>query len=154
MTKWILVLAVSLVSSAVYAGTPGGTDSCGLGWEVTQKKSFLATSTRGTTNAFVPPTFGMTTGSIGCDQHTFAKADLGAARFVASNFDAVLFDMAQGQGESLNALASSMGCSNTAAFGDMTKKEFSSLVDGADASELVRRLRDEASRNSALGCSA
>ena len=46
----------------------GGSDGCGLGSEVTQKKSLLATTTRGTTNGTIPPAFGMTSGTIGCDQ--------------------------------------------------------------------------------------
>ncbi len=153
MKKLALVLGLALSTSA-FAGSPGGSDFCGLGWEVTQKKSFLATTTRGTTNAFVPPTFGMTTGTIGCDQHSLAKRDVPAAQFVAGHYDALLMDMAQGEGESLQALAQSMGCSNMEAFGNMTRREFSSLTEGADSMELVRRLREEARKDAALsGCS-
>lgn len=156
MKKVLLVLMSGLiVSASAFASSPGGSDFCGLGWEITNKKSFLATSTRSTTNAFVPPTFGMTTGTIGCDKHSLAQADVPAAQFVASHYDALMMDMAQGHGESLQALAQSLGCSNTAAFGSMTRREFSSLTENADALELVRRLREESRKDSALnGCSA
>jgi hypothetical protein len=153
MMKLLLVVGLFVGVSTAQAGSPGGSDMCGLGWQITQKKSFLGTSTRGTTNAFVPPTFGMTTGTIGCDQHSLAKNDVPAAQFVATNYDALLMDMAQGQGESLQALAATLGCGNAAAFGSMTRREFSSLTEGADSLELVRRLRIEARKDLSLGCS-
>jgi hypothetical protein len=95
----------------------------------------------------------MTTGTIGCDQHSLAQIDVPAAQFVATNYDALLMDMAQGQGESLQALAATLGCQNSSAFGAMTRREFSSLTEGADSLELVRRLRLEARKDLSLGCS-
>jgi hypothetical protein len=155
MNKLMLVLVSGLfVSFSAVAADGGGSDGCGLGWQVTQKKSLVGTTTRGTTNLVVPPVFGMTSGTIGCDQHSIARRDVPAAQFVASNYDALMMDMAQGEGESLAALANTLGCGNTAAFGEMTRREFSSLTEGADSLELVRRLREEAAKNAALGCSA
>ncbi len=154
MKLFLFAILGSFVGAAAYAGSPGGSDMCGLGWEITNKKSFLATTTRGTTNAFVPPTFGMTTGTIGCDQHSLAQADIPAAQFVASHYDALMMDMAMGQGESLQALAQAMGCSSSEAFGDMTRRNFSSLTEDASALELVKRLREEAKKNPVLGCNA
>src|SRR4051812_42927982 len=77
------------------------TDSCGLGWQVTQKKTLSAKTTRGTTNAFVPPTFGMTTGTIGCAQHPLSKRDVEGALYATTNFDELSVEMAEGQGEFL-----------------------------------------------------
>jgi hypothetical protein len=155
MKKFLLLVCGLALSGVAQASAPGGSDMCGLGWQVTQKKSFLATSTRSTTNAVVPPTFGMTTGTIGCDKHSLAQADIPAAQFVASHYDAVMMDMAQGEGESLQALAASLGCANQTAFGAMTRREFSSLTSNADSLELVRRLREAAKKDAALqGCSA
>jgi hypothetical protein len=96
----------------------------------------------------------MTTGTIGCDQHSIAMRDVPAAQFVASHYDALMMDMAQGNGEALSALSNSLGCSNAAAFGAMTQREFSSLTEGADSLELVRRLRDAAKKDASLGCQA
>jgi hypothetical protein len=96
----------------------------------------------------------MTTGTIGCDQHSLAQADIPAAQFVASHYDSVMMDMAMGQGESLQALAQAMGCSSAEAFGDMTRRNFSSLTEDASALDLVKRLREEAKKNPALGCNA
>lgn len=154
MKKLMMVVGMMLVGFSAQA-KGGGSDGCGLGWQVTQKKSLVATTTRATTNAIVPPTFGMTTGTIGCDQHSIARRDVPAAQFVATNYDALLMDMAQGEGESVAALAATLGCGDSAAFGAMTRREFSSLTEGADSLELVRRLREEARKDVALnGCSA
>jgi hypothetical protein len=104
------ILTLLLSPLAAIAGDGGGSDGCGLGWQVTSKKSFLATTTRGTTNSVVPPTFGMTSGTIGCDTHSFARRDQQAVEFVASNKDPLLMDMAQGKGEYLQSLFQVMGC--------------------------------------------
>ena len=154
MKQWMFVALALVISASAQAATGGGSDGCGLGWQVTQKKSLLGTFTRATTNAVVPPTFGMTTGTIGCDQHSIARRDVPAAQFVATNYDALLLDMAQGQGEALSALSHVMGCNDAAAFGQMTRSEFSSLTEGADSLELVRRLREQAAKAALNGCSA
>jgi hypothetical protein len=154
MKKLMLVFSGLMLAVSAQASTGGGSDGCGLGWQVTAKKSLVATLTRATTNAVVPPTFGMTTGTIGCDQHSIAMRDVPAAQFVASHYDALMMDMAQGEGEALTALSTSLGCSNAAAFGTMTQREFSSLTEGADSLELVRRLRDAAQKDASLGCQA
>lgn len=133
------------VTLAQAASNGGGSDGCGLGWQVTDKKTMIATTTRGTTNAFVPPTFGMTSGTIGCDQHAFAMRDLPASQLVATHFDALMMDMAKGEGESLAALAAAVDCQDVAAFGSMTKREFSNLSKSTNAPEMVRQLRQ-------LGC--
>lgn len=72
----ITISSTFCLLGSVYAAqdtSPGGSDGCGLGWEVTGEKTMLATTTRGTTNAFVPPTFGMTSGTIGCETHRFVQ---------------------------------------------------------------------------------
>jgi hypothetical protein len=149
---FLLVISAFVLGATAQAGTPGGSDFCGLGWQITNKKTMIATTTRATTNAVVPPTFGMTTGTIGCDQHPIALRDIPAAQFVATNYDALLLDMAQGEGEVLAAFASAVGCSDPVSFGEMTRKEFSALTDGADSMELLRRVQN---KTKALnGCSA
>lgn len=117
---------------AVYAtgdANDPGSDSCGLGWQVTRKKSFIATTTRGTTNYVVPYTFGMTTGTMGCDQHSFAKKDRQAIEYVASNYEPLTIEMAAGRGEYLQAFAQVMGCgSSTGQFGTVMQKNYGDIV--------------------------
>jgi hypothetical protein len=115
MIKQLLALSLVFVSSSAFAASSGGTagggsDGCGLGWQVTQKRSLIATTTRGTTNAVVPPGFGMTSGTIGCDQHEFAVNDQKAIQFVASNYEPLMSEMAEGRGEYLQAFHQTMSC--------------------------------------------
>lgn len=157
MRKIVAMLAV-LVPVVSMAGDGGGSDGCGLGWQVTKKKSFLATTTRGTTNAIVPPTFGMTTGTIGCDQHSFAKRDIPAMQFVATNYDVLKMQMAAGSGESLEALARTMGCKDASlsAFARMTQDKYEVISNAAGSIELFNAIKQELSNDAALAssCSA
>lgn len=141
MLRTLFTLMLFSFGSTAIAGEGGGSDGCGLGWQITKKKSFLATTTRGTTNATVPPTFGMTTGSIGCDAHSLARRDLPAADLLASLHDSILVDMARGEGSSLAALAQTMGCNNSEVFGQFAKKNFSSLAVTKNPVEFVQDLR-------------
>src|SRR5271170_3615642 len=60
--------------SGAVAGEPD-TDGCGLGWQVTDKKTIIGSLTRGSTNSFIPPSFGMTSGTLGCRKHEFSMRD-------------------------------------------------------------------------------
>ena len=149
--KLVMVLAamVGLAAPAFAGGENGGSDSCGLGWQVTQKKSFLGTTTRGTTNALVPPTFGMTSGTIGCDQHSFAKNEMPAVNMVATNQDAILIDIASGGGEHLAALAQAMGCRDSASLAAKAQSNYRALS-GVSSVQLYRNVKAIAVAN---GCS-
>jgi len=109
---------------------PSGTDGCGLGWQVTQKKTMLGTTIRGTTNAVVPPTFGMTSGTMGCDRHEIAKNDMDAAKFAYNNQEPLSIEMAQGEGEYLAGFAKTLGCEDSAqgTFAKMTQENYESIV--------------------------
>ncbi len=130
------------------------TDSCGLGWQVTQKKTMLATSTRGTTNGFVPPTFGMTTGTIGCAQHSIAKNDVDAARYAFNNYESLTMEMAQGSGEYLSAFAHTLGCSAgvQSEFGRMTQDNYSAIMGNAQttAVEMFQNVKAQVKQNAVL----
>ncbi|MBI3544522.1 MAG: DUF3015 family protein [Deltaproteobacteria bacterium] len=158
MKSFILVLA--LMSITLVASAEDKSDGCGLGWQVTNKTSFLATTTRSTTNAFVPPTFGMTSGTIGCAQHSFAKKDLPAVHYVASNYEPLMIQMAEGRGEYVDGLAKSMGCGDGVAdaFGRMTQSKYRTLLQGGKASaiELFNRVKQEVRSDAvlAVGCNA
>jgi len=114
------------------------TDGCGLGWQVTQKKTLSATTTRGTTNAFVPPTFGMTTGTLGCAQHPLSQRDMDGARYAYNNFDVLSIEMAEGQGEFLTGFARTMGCDDASvqAFSHMTQSHYRSIMSNGNATRI------------------
>jgi hypothetical protein len=88
-------------------------DSCGLGWKVTDKRTLSAVITRGTTNVFVPPTFGMTSGTVGCKQIPLSKRDEQGLEYAYNNRDVLNLEMAEGRGEFLRGFAESMGCADS-----------------------------------------
>jgi hypothetical protein len=145
----MMFVAVFAIAAPAFASDGGGSDGCGLGWQVTQKKSFLATTTRATTNGVVPPTFGMTSGTIGCDQHTFAKNEMPAVNMVATNQDAILIDIAAGGGEHLAALGQAMGCRDGASLAQKAQANYSTLA-GSSSEQLYRSVKAMAL---ASGCS-
>lgn len=139
---------------------PDQGDGCGLGWQITQKRTMFATTTRGTTNGFVPPTFGMTSGTIGCAQHPLAKKDLPAAAYAFNNYEPLSFEMAQGSGEYLAAFARTLGCEDAvqAEFGRTMQENFSSIMgnENTTAVEMFHNVKNQVRQNPALasGCRA
>lgn len=135
ISLFVIVALVSVSSMSVAAAGKGGagmndvgTDGCGLGWQITQKKSFLGTTTRGTTNAFVPPTFGMTFGTLGCDKHSFAKNEEAGVTFALANQENLSIELAQGEGEYVAGFAHALGCKDTAAFGRMAQSKYAEII--------------------------
>ncbi len=154
MTKFMIAMAVVAASCFAQAQTKtmksgGGDhtiDGCGLGWQVTDSRTMIGTTTRGTTNAFVPPSFGMTSGTIGCDQIPFAKNEQEAATFVATNFQTLKSELAVGQGEYVSAMIESFGCasSQVPAISSKIQKNYGSVVAPAqNATELFQNLKQE-----------
>ena len=126
LTTTLGALALAAPAALAQSNLPGS-DSCGLGWQVTQEKTMIATTTRGTTNNVVPYTFGMTSGTLGCDQHSIAAKDMEAARFAVVNMDALRLEIAAGQGERLAALSQVMGCSDAAGFARTLKGSYADV---------------------------
>ena len=134
MNKKTVVLSFALFAAPLssFADTGPG---CGWGAMVFEGKdglvpNVLAATTNGT---FGNQTFGMTTGTAGCDASkpvTTSAAD----KFLDSNIEKVAKDMATGQGESLDTLASLLGISETEKthFFSVTQKNFSSIFSKPD----------------------
>jgi hypothetical protein len=146
-----LVMAAVAAPSLALAESPGGSDICGLGWQVTQKKSFLATSTRSTTNVFVPPTFGMTSGTIGCSQHSIAKRDESAAIYAVTNYEPLKMELAEGRGEYVEGFARTLGCSDQVVpdFGKAIQGKYKGLNDSTGI-ELFDEIKAEIRQNPVL----
>ena len=123
-------------------------DSCGLGWEVMEDKTLLGTSVRATTNYFVPPSFGMTSGTMGCDKHEIASKDMEKAKYAVTNFETLKLEMAAGQGETLDAFAQVMGCESQN-FSKMTEDNFNQIYSSSETSavEMFKNVQALASRS-------
>lgn len=110
LSKGLMLAALSMASAGALADAAGG-NGCGWGNMVFDGQRgfaphFLATTTNGTSgNA----TFGMTSGTNGCD--TSARIGYGGRSIFAMNgmLDNIAEDMAQGQGEALDAYATLLG---------------------------------------------
>ncbi|BBP81367.1 MULTISPECIES: DUF3015 domain-containing protein [unclassified Pseudomonas] len=135
LVKGLIVGLLSVGSVAAHADAAGG-NGCGWGNMLFDGQRgfaphFLATTTNGTSgNA----TFGMTSGTNGCDVN--AKIGYGGRSMLAMNgmLDNIAEDMAQGQGEALDAYATLLGVeqSDRAHFAKVAQENFSSIFSAPD----------------------
>lgn len=156
MKKFFIALTIVVAAGAAQAqkgsmSSAGGRDTldgCGLGWQVTDSRTLIGTTTRGTTNAFVPPAFGMTSGTIGCEQISFAKNEQEAATFVASNYQTLKSELAVGHGEYVSAMIESFGCptAQVPAISSKIQQNYNTVVAPTqNATELFNNLKNEVS---------
>lgn len=153
---FISVSVVATENEAKAETSPnGGSDSCGLSWQVVKSKTIVGTSTRGTTNGVLNPSWSMTSGTSGCDKHDIAQKDAESVKYVAANYNSIKADMAEGQGEYLVGLARLMGCNDQAvsSFQQMTKKNYKSITSGSDAFETLQNVKGVMSRDASLSAS-
>lgn len=112
---FMVVMMVVAFSSASFSKTTVRKNfgKCGLGTKWFGDKSGLTMhSLAATTNGYTG-TFGVTTGTSGCDQFEGIVFDSKRVeKFVASNMDNLAKDIAKGQGEYLNTLADIMEVEN------------------------------------------
>jgi hypothetical protein len=105
----VIVLAAFLV--VTFAGAsfaaPKENVGCGLGYIAFKGKDGLLSQTfAATTNGtFGNQTFGITSGTLECEQYSTFAANEKLNKFVSDNMDNLAVDIARGQGEYLNTLA-------------------------------------------------
>jgi len=101
-----------LSGTALAAGQAASNTGCGLGtvlWGNKADGSVFSQSLQATTNGtFGNQTFGITSGTLGCNQPASVAASERMIEFTAANLDNLAKDIAQGQGESLETLAELM----------------------------------------------
>ncbi|MDH1262385.1 MULTISPECIES: DUF3015 domain-containing protein [unclassified Pseudomonas] len=135
LSKGLIFGLLSAASVAAQADAAGG-NGCGWGNMLFEGQRgfvphFLATTTNGTSgNA----TFGMTSGTNGCD--TTVRLGYGGRSMLAMNgmLDSIAEDMAQGQGEALDAYATLLGveAADRAHFAKVTHQNFGTIFSGAE----------------------
>lgn len=134
MIKKTIAGAILLTASSTsFAVAPGG-PNCGWGNMLFEGESglpmhFLATTTNGTSGN---KTFGMTSGTNGCS--TDGALTYGGKSMMASIMGEFSEDVAQGQGEAVNAMAVSMGVEKADRdhFASVMHNNFSTLFPSAD----------------------
>jgi len=123
------ILAVSVVAAFAMGGTAHAENTgCGLGSQVWDGQEgiapqVLAVTTNGTSGN---QTFGITTGTLGCESDGVVRADARVAMYASANMEAIARDMATGEGEALDTLAELMGIEegDRASFGELTRANF------------------------------
>lgn len=118
MKKKLLISVVFLgglllVASGVWAGQARNNCGCGLGtllWADKADGSILSQTMQISTNAFLgSQSFGITSGTLDCEQPENVSADDQAFTFIRDNMDGLVRDIAMGRGENLDTLAELMG---------------------------------------------
>jgi hypothetical protein len=140
------------LATAIAIGAPGGGASadpdigCGLGTQIWTGSKGIAPKVLGATTNGVSgsQTFGITSGTLGCNQGGTVTADAKVRLFTGANLDRLARDMAVGGGETLDAFASLLGIrdADKPAFFQMTQSRFPELFadDAVTAGALLESL--------------
>lgn len=148
---WLMAALVAAMSQPVLADSGPG---CGLGATIFKGQSglgphILAATTNGT---FGNQTFGMSTGTLGCQPNT--EITLMASMFVDQNLEQLARDMSRGEGEHLDALASilKIEAADRPAFSAALQKNFDAIFSDANvsASDVVENLAGVMKQDPAL----
>lgn len=120
-----LFFAAVLSMTAFTASAAHGPSGCGLGAVIFKDSkgtmmNVLAATTNGSSGN---QTFGMSTGTLGCEDA--AKAKVAAVSFIENNMVALSTDVARGHGENLDAYLSLIGVRNADKVA--LKKNYSSI---------------------------
>lgn len=134
MKKILGLFAVGML----FTGTAAAKDStgCGVGSMIFDGKSgiasqVLAVTTNGSTGN---QTFGITSGTLGCDKDGTISSGAKLSMFTSENLDKLAQNMAVGEGESLATLADMIGIADEdkAAFYAATKTHFDAIFASED----------------------
>ena len=102
-------LFVLLTAGTAFAGQADSNCGCGLGtllWEGKSDGSVISQSLQATTNGtFGNQTFGISSGTLGCEQPANILKNDRALAFTRDNLDSLARDIAFGRGETLDAMA-------------------------------------------------
>ncbi|MBI3550515.1 MAG: DUF3015 family protein [Elusimicrobia bacterium] len=154
--KGKILIAVAVLAGAFAVSARAATQNdggCGLGSmlikdNIAWKQIFAAT-----TNGFVGnQTFGISSGTLGCQSGGLSKSAMAQRNFVAANYRDLSKEMAAGGGQYVASLSSLMGCSDSAAFAKFTQTKYETIVPAADTKPeaMLNNLRSEMGKDSAL----
>lgn len=107
-----------------------GMAGCGLGSLVPAWKNDISQVMAATTNASTSSqTFGITSGTLNCTDDGIVKLEKAQEVFVHYNQAGLEVDLAKGNGERIDAIATLLGCPTHAnKIGNLSKKKFDKIV--------------------------
>ncbi|MEK6658506.1 MAG: DUF3015 family protein [Campylobacterota bacterium] len=138
MKKFLVSFAaVIALSSSVMADVNSQT-GCGLGSMIIKDNSTaVLLALQATTNGiFGNQTFGITSGTSGCQKTKFVMNEQ-AQEFVASNMDQLAKEIAVGHGESVDTLAELLKISDKATFSASLQQNYNSIYTSQNATMAV-----------------
>ncbi len=139
----IVSIGFSLIFSQAYAD---GTSGCGWGTTLFKGKTGkLNHLLAATTNGSYTQIFGISSGTAGCNPDSQVSIDKKQEVFVASNFENISENMAQGKGEYLAGYAKTFGCSSESVkgFSELTQQNFESIFsENGTATEVIQNTKD------------
>lgn len=158
MKKLILIgaLVLSLVSfSGSSASAAGyGDAGCGLGSIVFGNQQGAPQVVAWLLNLTGMASFAMTTGTSNCNPAGLVKLEMEREEFAEKNYPTLVKEMAMGEGENLETLASLYGCSqdSQADFGSLVQANFGNIVksDSTTSQEMLSSLNSEISGHAVL----
>ena len=132
MKRILLAAAVVLGANFAQAQDAG----CGLGSMIIQENTKLMQVLAATTNGTGGQIFAISTGTSNCKSQQIVRNDKAIQYFTEANQADLSREIAQGQGEKLQTLASLYGCQGDAqrAFAAKAQASYSSIVSSSDVS--------------------
>ena len=105
----LITITLLLVASSSFAASAKQNTGCGLGtvlWKNRADGSTMSQALQATTNAsFGTQTFGITSGTLECDEPSHFANNERLKEFVVANMDNLAIDIAAGRGEFLNTFS-------------------------------------------------
>lgn len=145
--KVVFLFAVLVFSTIATAAKPYGMAGCGWGSQVIGKEGnqILAATTNGTSGN---QTFAISSGTSNCV--TASEQTARIKNFIEANQEALVTDMAKGQGDSLKTLSGMYGCDNNV-FATEMKSHYSEIsAVKNDATKVMININNIIEDNSAL----
>ncbi len=129
---FIATLAVTTLSVSAYAERNLNT-GCGLGSMIIDNQNTVAKQVfAATLNSLSGnQTFGITTGTVGCEKPVLLVSNE-VETFVADNMDNLATDIAAGEGETLDTLATLLNVTDKASFESKLKANFDKIYTSED----------------------
>lgn len=146
MLKALTIALLALAGQSAFAQSGVGPAGCGLGNMLLGKDSqIFAATTNGTSGS---QTFGITSGTSNCER---AGSMAQMTMFVESNRVALSNEAARGQGETVAALSSILGCSDASQLGAEMKANYAEIFANKENSIAISRsIQNTIQKNSTL----
>ncbi len=134
------------------SGQGYGDAGCGLGSIALGSKpgvmQIFASTTNGTSGT---QTFGISSGTSNCGGLGGGISYIPVNQYIDANKVALQSDISRGSGETIEGLASIMGCQNSSELGSVLKAHYSEIFsNGASSKESASQIRDAAQKSQAL----